>query len=177
MRYRNAVWNALLTAAGARSVTFTNANGGPAALHAPSAPTIPVPGPPLTPTGPPRKAMCKVPASYFVFNRARLIDAATAEQDLTPCISSALAAHATFALDGWASYEGPLSHGKPAVDYASNLRLSDERVQAVANLLVHRLGVPRSDITRMTGHGNENQPNPNPRSPANRVVLITYTIK
>ena len=29
----------------------------------------------------------------------------------------------------------------------------------------------------MTGHGNVDQPDPDPRSPANRVVIITYTIK
>jgi hypothetical protein len=28
----------------------------------------------------------------------------------------------------------------------------------------------------MTGHGNIDQPDPDPRSPANRVVVITYTI-
>jgi hypothetical protein len=28
----------------------------------------------------------------------------------------------------------------------------------------------------MTGHGNIDQPDPDPRSPDNRVVVITYTI-
>ena len=100
-------------------------------------------------------------------------------QDLTPCISAALAAHATFALDGWASYQGPLSaDGKPAFDYAYNRQISKARVKAIANLLVNGLRVPRSAITRLTGHGNLNQPDPgDPSSPANRVVIITYTVK
>jgi hypothetical protein len=120
---------------------------------------------------------CTVPANYFVFNAATLIDAAKTIQDLTPCITDALRAHATFALDGWTSYEGPLNaDGKPAINDPRNLALSDERVQTIANLLVNDLGVPTSAITRMTGHGNIDQPDPDPRSPANRVVVITYTI-
>ena len=99
-------------------------------------------------------------------------------QDLTPCIHAALAAHAIFALDGWASYEGPLNaNGQPAFHYPGNRKLSQARVQTIADLLVNGLGVPRSAITRLTGHGNVNQPDPDPRSPANRVVVITYTIK
>ena len=47
-------------------------------------------------------------------------------------------------------------------------------VRTIANLLVNDLGVPASAITRLTGHGNADQPDPNPRSPANRVVVITY---
>ena len=42
---------------------------------------------------------------------------------------------------------------------------------------MHALGVPSSAITRMTGHGNVNQPDPDPRSAENRVVVITYTVK
>jgi hypothetical protein len=119
---------------------------------------------------------CTVPDSYFIFNTAELIDPGTAVRDLTPCIA-ALAAHATFALDGWTSYEGPLNaDGKPEFNYAYNFTLSVARVQTIANLLVDYLGVPRSAITRMTGHGNVDQPNPDPRSPANRVVVITYTV-
>lgn len=80
--------------------------------------------------------------------------------------------------DGWTSYEGPLNaKGEPAVDYASNRELSKEQVQTIANLLINHLGVPPSAISRMTGHGNVNQPYPDPSSPANRVVIITYTIK
>ena len=181
--YLKAVWTALLTAAGATSVTFIDATGTAASSVAPSAPTVAVPALPATPI--PQvpegktKVRCTVSASYFVFGIAELIDPAKAEQDLTPCITAALAAHATFALDGWASYEGPLNaSGKPEFDYAYNRQLSKARVQSIANLLVNDLGVPRSAITRLTGHGNLNQPDPgDPRSPVNRVVTITYTVK
>jgi hypothetical protein len=180
--YRNSVWTALLTAAGAASVTFTDANSTMASSGAPSAPTVAVPVLPDTPvpTVPAgnHRVRCTLPASYFIFGTATLIDAATTEQDLTPCISAALAAHATFALDGWASYQGPLNaNGKPAFDYAYNCKLSKARVQTIATLLVNDLGVPRSAITRLAWHGNVHQPDPgDPRSPANQVVIITYTI-
>jgi hypothetical protein len=180
--YRNNIWASLLTAAGATSVTFMDANGTTASFGAPSAPTVPVPSLPGTPIPQVGKTKnrvtCTVPADYFAFNTPQLIDPATTEQDLTPCINAALAAHATFALDGWASYEGPLNaNGKPEFDYPGNRKLSEERVQIIAKLLVNDLGVPSSAITRETGHGNVKQPDPDPRSPANRVVVITYTIK
>ena len=61
---------------------------------------------------------CTVPDSYFIFGTAELIDPAQTVQNLTPCITAALAAHATFALDGWASYEGPLNaNGQPEFNY------------------------------------------------------------
>ena len=109
---------------------------------------------------------CTVPASYFIFNTAELIDAAKTKQDLTPCITAALAAHATFALDGWTSYEGPLNaSGKPAIDDPENRTLSDERVQAIANLLVNDLGVSASAITR-TDRARQHRPaRPRPAQP------------
>ena len=120
---------------------------------------------------------CTVLDSFFVFNTPNLINPAQTETALAPCIKAALAVHATFALDGWASYEGTLftADGQPAVNEPSNIKLSAERVKTIANLLTQDLGVPSSDITHMLGHGNINQPNPDPRSAANRVVVITYT--
>jgi hypothetical protein len=179
--YRNAVWTALLTASGATSVTFIDATGTTASAGAPSAPTVAVPALPSTLIPQVRvgknSVRCTLPASYFIFGRATLVDGAATEQDLTPCIDAALAAHATFALDGWASYQGPLNgNGKPAFDYAYNHKLSKGRVQTIANLLVNDLAVPRSAITRLKGHGNVNQPDPgDPSNPANQVVMITYT--
>jgi outer membrane protein OmpA-like peptidoglycan-associated protein len=179
--YLKAVWTALLTTAGATSVTFIDAGATAATSMAPSVSTVPVPDLPTTPIPqvPGSKGVtCTVPQSYFVFDTAELIDAAKTIRDLTPCITAALAAHATFALDGWTSYEGPLSAaGQPAFNDPANITLSEQRVQAIADLLVNNLGVPVSDITRTTGHGNAGQPNPDPRSAANRVVVITYTIK
>ena len=180
--YLKSVWTSLLTAAGATSVRFIDATGTAASPGAPNAPTVAVPRLPVTPIPPvheaPNKVTCTVPASYFIVNTPELIDAAQTKQALTHCISAALAAHATFALDGWTSYEGPLKpNGKPAVNYPVNRKLSKARVRTIANLLVNDLGVPRSAITRLTGHGNINQPNLDPSSPANRVVIITYTTK
>lgn len=181
--YRDAVWSALLTAAGATSVTFIDASSTTASSRGPSAPTIAVPGLPSTPVpavpAGHKSVRCTVPASYFVFASSKLVDPAKTKKDLTPCVDAALAAHATFALDGWASYEGPLnSDGKPEFDYAYNRRISEARVQTIASLLIDDLRVPRSAITRMTGHGNVGLPDPdNPRSAANRVVIIIYTIK
>jgi len=179
--YLKAIWTALLTAAGATSVRFIDANSTTTSSGAPSAPTVAVPGLPATPIPQMHKAnnkvTCTVPASYFIVDTPELIDPAQTKQALAPCIKAALAAHATFALDGWTSYEGPLdANGKPAIDYASNRELSKARVRTIANLLVNGLGVPRSAITRMTGHGNVNQPFPNPSSRANRIVIITYTV-
>ena len=181
--YRKQVWTALLKAAGATSVGFIDANGTIASAKAPSAPSVPVPGLPLTPIAlvpeGTNTVRCTLPASYFVFGTAKLVNAAATEQDLTPCINAALAANATFALDGWASYQGPLNaNGDPAVDYAYNRKLSKKRVQTIANLLVNEFGVRLSAITRLTWHGNVNQPDPgDPGSPANQVVRITYTTK
>jgi hypothetical protein len=178
--YRNTIWTALLAAGGASSVTFIDADG-IAASSGPSAPTVAVPELPDTPIPPVRRpakktVTCTVPATYFVVNTATLIDVGKTKRELTTCVKDALAAGATFALDGWTSYDGPLkANGKPAVDKPGNRKLSNARVRTIANLLVNEMGVPRSAIARMTGHGNVDQPHPDPRSPANRVVVITYT--
>jgi len=181
--YIQAIWTAILKAAGATSVTFIDATQTVAGSAAPSAPTVTIP--PLTGT-PVRqvpvgnnKVTCTVPDSYFVFGKAGLISPAQTVQNLTPCVDAALAAHATFALDGFASYEGPLNaDGQPEFNYPVNRTLSVERVQTIASLLVNELNVSPSSITHEIGHGNMDQPDPgDPRSAANRVVVITYTIK
>jgi hypothetical protein len=181
--YIQAIWTALLKAAGATSVRFIDATGTTASSAVvPSAPTVPVPALvdtpiPQVPAGNNKKT-CTVSDGYFIFDTADLIDPAQTVQNLTPCITDALAARATFALDGWASYEGPLNaDGQPEYNYPANQTLSDERVQTIASLLVNDLHVPQSAITHESGHGNVDQPDPgDPRSAANRVVVITYTV-
>jgi outer membrane protein OmpA-like peptidoglycan-associated protein len=181
--YIQAIWTALLKAAGATSVTFIDVTQTTAGPAAPSAPSVMIP--PLTGTPIPQvpvgnnKVTCTVPDSYFVFGKAELISPAQTVQNLTQCIDAALAANTTFALDGWASYEGPLNaDGQPEFNYPVNQTLSVERVQTIASLLVNQLNVPPSLITHEDGHGNVDQPDPgDPRSAANRVVVITYTIK
>lgn len=178
--YRDTLWKSLLTAAGATSVRFIDANGTKPSPGAPSAPIVPVPGMPITPVAAgPDTAKCTLPSSYFTFGTATLVNPAATEQDLAGCISNALAAHATFALDGWASYQGPLkANGQPAFDYPYNRKLSQARVQTIADLLVSELSVPRSAITRVGWHGNLDLPDPSdPKSSANQVVTITYTTK
>jgi hypothetical protein len=181
--YRQTVWTSVLIGSGATSVTFIDADGTVASSSTP-APAVPVPGMPGTPIQPvgnranPKTATCTVPATYFFVNTPKLIDPLKTKQDLTTCVKDALAAGATFTLDGWTSYEGTLtSAGKPAIDDPGNRKLSDARVQAIADLLVNDLGVPRSKITHLTGHGNVDQPNPDPRSAENRVVVISYITK
>ena len=181
VNYIKGIWTALLRASGATSVTFIDADSTTARSTAPSAPPVRVPSLTSTPIAQvpagPGEVKCTVTDSYFVFNTPNLINQDQTEQDLTPCVKAALAAHATFALDGWTSYEGPLNaEGKPEFDYAYNRTLSAERVQTIQNLLVNDLNVPPLAIIRATGHGNEDQPNPDPRSAANRVVVITYTV-
>jgi hypothetical protein len=180
--YVQAIWTALLKAAGATSVTFTYATPATAGSAAPSAPAVTIP--PLTITPIPQvpvgnnKVTCTVPDSYFVFGESGLINSAETAQSLAPCVDAALAAHATFALDGFASYEGPLTaDGKPELNYPANQRLSVERVQTITGLLLHQLHVPPDSITHEAGHGNVDQPDASdPRSAANRVVVITYTV-
>jgi hypothetical protein len=178
--YLESIWTALLKAGGATSVTFIDAEATTATAPGPAAPTVPVPGPPPTPIPqvPVRngEVRCTLPDSQFIYNEPTLVNAAQTEAALTPCIRAALAEHATFALDGFASYEGPLNAaGQPEVNEPSNITLSRERVKTIATLLVDDLMVPSSDITHMVGHGNADQPDPgNPRSSDNRVVQITY---
>ena len=178
--YLKSVWTALLTASGATSVTFIDAIGTTPGSGAASAPTVAIPPMTTTPIAQvsgPDGVTCTVSAGYFKFDTARLVNPARTMRDLGPCITSALDAHATFELDGWTSYEGPLNaDGQPATHYGYNLRLSRERVKTIANLLVNDLGVPQADITRMSWHGDYDLPDTNPRSAANRVVRITYHI-
>jgi hypothetical protein len=182
-RYHNQTWTALLTSAGATSVTFLDATGTTASSSMP-APTIPVPAMPDTPIPPkksvtdPKKVTCTLPASYFVVNTATLIDPEKTKRDLTACVKDALAANATFTLDGWTSYVGPLdAAGRPAVDSPENRALSDARINTIADLIINEFKVPSASITDRRGHGNTDQPDPDPGSEKNRVVVITYTVK
>jgi hypothetical protein len=181
--YIEAVWTALLKASGATSVTFIDAIGTTSSSTAPSAPTVPIPALPVTPIAQVpvgnNEVTCTVPDYYFIFDTDELVNPEQTVRNLTQCVDAALAAHASFALDGWASYEGPLNaEGQPKFNYPYNITLSDERVETIAGLLVDDLGVSPSAITHEIGHGNVDQPDPDdPSSAANRVVIITYTVK
>lgn len=182
--YRNNTWRDLLMSAGATSVSFidpaitTTAVAGPAA--APVS-TLGMPGTPIKPvTHPsdPTTVTCTIPGSYFVVNTPMLLNPDQTVKDLSGCVTKALSAGATFKLDGWTSYEGPLTpDGKPAVDSPSNRTLSRQRVDAIATLLTTKFGVKESAITAKVPHGNTDQPYPSdPRSEKNRTVQITYIL-
>lgn len=179
--YRNSVWSALLTSAGATSVNFIDGVGTAPASTVP-APTVPVPALPATPITPvkspsdPKKVSCTLPAGYFVVNTPTLIDPEKTKTDLAPCLQAAKTANATFSLDGWTSYDGPLdAQGHPAFDDPDRRTLSNERVSTIADLMTSQLGISPNAITSRTGHGNMDQPDPDPKSERNRVVIITYT--
>ena len=181
--YRNSVWHALLTSAGATSVQFIEGLGTAPASTVP-APAVPIPALPDTPITPvkspsdPKKVSCTLPAGYFIVNTPTLIDPQKTKNDLAPCVQAATAAHASFSLDGWTSYDGPVdAQGRPALDDPDRRALSNDRVNAIADLLITQLGVSPDAITSKTGHGNTDQPDPDPKSEKNRVVVITYTIK
>jgi hypothetical protein len=181
--YRNNTWRDLLLSAGATSVNFidTDSTTTVAGPDAPPVPTLGMPGTPIkpvTPTNDPTTVTCTIPGSYFVVNTPTLLDSDQTVKDLNDCVTKALTAGATFKLDGWTSYEGPLTaDGKPAVDSPSNRTLSRQRVDAIATLLTTKFGVKESAITAKVPHGNTDQPYPNdPRSEKNRTVRITYTL-
>jgi hypothetical protein len=182
--YRNNLWKAVLHASKSGQVTFIDTTGTAALSHTPADP-VPIPNLPTTPEiepqpdpADPTTKTCPVSSAYFVADRAILIDPDKTVHDLKPCIQAAQAAGATYELDGWTSYDGTLTtHGKPKYDSPKNRRLSRDRVKTIAHLMVDDLDVRRSKIVRMTGHGNVDQPNSNPSSPKNRLVLITYHTK
>jgi outer membrane protein OmpA-like peptidoglycan-associated protein len=179
--YRRAVWSALILAGHASSIDFIDAAGG-----APSTSTVPapvvvlpdLPGTPIVPTqkpASPKETTCELSAStYFVPDTAVLEDEAATIADLRDCVSKA-GPSTRLALDAWTAYYGPVdAAGKPTTNPAASIALSDARNEAIANLL-EGMNINRAAITRMTGHGSENQPYPDPRSGKNRVVLITIS--
>lgn len=179
--YRNDVWQSVLTSSGATNVTFVDASQ-TGSSSGPSSPPVPLSAAPETPIVPrksmanPKRATCTVPTAYFIVNTPTLIDEVKTIAALRPCIEAAAATSASFELDGWTSYEGPLdAAGRPSADDQGNRNLSDARVRTIAELLTEHLGVRASQITAMRGHGNTDQPDPDPRSPTNRRVDISYT--
>ncbi len=90
--YIQAVWTALLKAAGATSVRFVYATATTAGSAAPNAPTVPVPAlpdypDPQVPAGN-GKVTCTVSDGYFAFGTANLIDPAQTVTNLRPCITA-----------------------------------------------------------------------------------------
>lgn len=176
--YVKAVWSALLTAGGASSVSFIDAPGAPAAatIAAPAVPLPDLPGTPLVPRTTLGQTTCELSTStYFAPDTPVLVDRAATIADLRDCAAKA-GPGTTVALDAWTAYYGPLdAAGQPASNPHANISLSEARNKTIADLLV-RIGIGRAAITRMTGHGSADQPDPrDPGSARNRVVRITIT--
>ncbi|QHF22870.1 hypothetical protein GTU73_01850 [Rathayibacter sp. VKM Ac-2804] len=181
--YRNDVWTGVLQGGGASSVRFIDAVAVDTAdvSGRPEAPVVSVPPLPITPVGDPadpKRATCSVPSAFFVVNEPTLLDEEGTVAALRDCIENALAAGATFELDGHTSYSGPLDgDGRPAIALPENQTLSEDRVDTIADtVMIDRLGVPADRILARRGHGNVDQPVPDdPGSPENRRVDITFT--
>ncbi|WP_162276222.1 hypothetical protein [Rhodococcus opacus] len=178
--YLEDLWTALLTAGGASSVTFVDATSSAAAstVAAPAVPLPPLPGTPIKPASHPEhpaETVCELAtATYFVGDTAELVNEETTKLDLKECVAE-VGATTAVSLDAWTAYYGPVdAGGAPATNLTENIALSDARNQAIADLLVE-LGIDRGRITRMTGHGNADQPYPNdPSSEKNRVCTVTF---
>lgn len=165
LEYVRGVWTAILQRAGA-SVEFV---AGVTASGAPGAPNAPVLAlPPLGVTPGPEPRTCELPSSaYFVAGESALVgDGAGAAADLARCLKGT-APTTQLTLDGWVADTGT----RPERD----VELSQERVDAVADLLIRELGVDPARIVRRTGHGTRDLPDPDdPASPRNRVVLVRW---
>lgn len=180
-KYVKDVWTAILTnASGASSVTFIDAQGGPSRASG-ETPIVPLPDLPGTPIKPVKdqvgETVCAVPSTtYFEYGSAVLTDPAKTADALRSCIEKAIVANAKIRIDAWTSYEGPLdAKGRPTGNPSTDIRLSQSRAEEIRRVLIERLNVPAGNIDEPRGHGSENQPDPDPRSAANRVTTIRYT--
>ena len=181
--YLKDVWRALLTAAGATSVTFIDAARPRPGPRLRVRQRSSVPGPPPTPIEPSARGSGPGDmhgACQLLRLQHRHADRPRADhaepvpmhhQGASPPTPPSRSTGGRSTRDRSTPADGPQSI-TPRTS-----RSAKKRVQAIADLLIDGLDVPRSDITRMTGHGNFDQPEPDPRSAANRVVVITYTTK
>lgn len=173
--YLKNIWKELLMTGGdAASLSFLEPPGGPSA-GAIGAPTVPLPDLPDTPIKPepgrPGYTECRVGSSYFKPNSAKLLDPQKTRTALAGCVA-AIPPGTRVDLDGWTAWFGALDdRGNPVENPDSDIALSRDRAWAIQDLLKN-MGVDQKFIT-VNGHGNDNQPNPDPKSPFNRVVVIT----
>ena len=169
--YREAVWTALLRTAGAPTVQYEYPDSEPSTSTLP-APVVPIPPPPSTPvpaqtTRVPGEKTCTLSAAtYFASDQAVLLDRQATLRAIGSCA-------ATIGSTGRVSVEG---HTSSAVKRPNNpvaLKLSTQRAQVVAGLLV-QLHVARNRID-IKGYGNANQPYPDPSDPRNRCVIVRFS--
>lgn len=181
--YLHDTWSALLTNAGASSVTFVDGMPGdsPSTDQVPVVPLPDLPGTPIAPVPDPKKPdvfSCTLggETAYFEYGTAKFIDENAVRSALSDCVSR-IAPGSSIAIGSWVSYEGPLTaEGKPAdLNNPDDITLSDQRGQATRDLLIS-MGVDPSMFVSVVGHGSDDLPHPeDPRSPQNRVSIITVT--
>lgn len=181
--YTKNVWReVLMRGAGASDVVFLEGLDVPTSATA-STPIVPLPDLPGTPIKPavdpaaPEETICTVPSTtYFEYGDATLTYPAATADALRSCIAKALEANAPITIDAWTSYEGRLDGtGRPVENPPADVKLSQARAEAIRSVLTDRLGVPAANIARVVGHGSDSQPDPDPRSAANRVTVVRYT--
>jgi outer membrane protein OmpA-like peptidoglycan-associated protein len=170
MVYREAVWSALLGAAGAASVRFEYPDGLPS-RSTKAAPAVPVPPPIGTPVPPVRTSVpgektCTLSAgTYFEADKAVLLDRQATLRALKPCV-------ARIRSTTQVTVEGHTSSVAKKPNNLVAMRLSTQRAQVVADVL-EQLGVARNRLT-VKGYGNANQPFPDPSDPRNRSVVVRF---
>jgi len=179
--YLHTIWSALLTNAGATSVSFVDGMPGDAA-STDRTPVVPLPGLPTTPIAPvpdpkePEVYSCTLDGAtaYFVVNTPRFIDAGAVKAALADCVSR-ISPGSTIDIESWVSYEGPLdANGNPTNPRdPADVELSSARSAATRDLMIS-MGVDPSMFTSVVGNAATNLPHPEaPRSPLNRVSIIT----
>lgn len=170
MVYREAVWTALLRAAGSASVRFEYPDGLPSRSTKP-APVIPVPPPvetrvPPVKTSKPGEKTCTLSAStYFEADKAVLLNRQATLTALRPCVAK-IRPTTRVTVEGHTSSVAKKPNNPVAV------ALSGQRAQVVAGVL-EQLGVARSRLT-VKGYGNAKQPFPDPSDPRNRSVVVRF---
>ncbi|MFG1818398.1 OmpA family protein [Kribbella sp. NPDC049174] len=168
--YRETLWTTLLRASGAPTVRYEYPDGEPSTSTLP-APVVPIPPPPSTPV--PAKTTkvrgektCTLSAAtYFASDQAVLLDRRATLRALAPCA-------ATIGTTGRVSVEGHTSSVAKRPNNPVAIRLSTQRAQVVADLLV-QLKVARNRID-VRGYGNAKQPFPDPSDPRNRCVVVRF---
>jgi outer membrane protein OmpA-like peptidoglycan-associated protein len=169
--YREAVWTTLLRAAGAPTIRYEYPDSEPSTSTL-SAPVVPIPPPPSTPvpaktTKVPGEKTCTLSAAtYFASDQAVLLDRRATLRALTSCA-------AMIASTGRVSVEGHTSSASKRPNNPVAMKLSTQRAQVVAGLLV-QLGVALNRID-IKGYGNANQPYPDPSDPRNRCVVVRFS--
>ncbi len=140
-----AIWSAIAKAGGATSVQVDPAPvSGPAPAHVPAVLLVPLPA--VSSVSGPYGTTYRLPDMLlFYFDSATLVP--TADAVLRPLAEQARRRHLEVSITGYASPEGSVTY---------NVALSKRRAIAVRDRLI-ALGLPPTQITRVTGAGTAGQ--------------------